>query len=502
MFSRQGRKPINLRRAIALLLMWVFLLPIPAVAGPNDTAWSETLGTFVSSSAAAIDNFGKVDGILTNVRSGSFIGFTGSKRRALSRKWNKWFEWVRGKGRAAGASVPYKFAPWALLTVDVSTSVIAPALEGDMKGAAAGVVNIGGASGAVSAGSALLGSVGSGVGAAVGSFFPVIGTAAGTMVGGAVGNIAGGFLAAAAYDIYAKQSVGDLVEGAIASLFDPRTEAIRAREAFLRRQTAVALQPYWDDLHMVSEDFDMNSVELLDLPPLLPTGPGADQPDQQVPVMIATSFDAVVVSTSFTLPDGSVFSSTGDDILSSTGSDDCVIFSFREGYFLHECEITGTTPSGDGSVRYNIFTTVMGKVRENHLDGWQLTYWRNFDVDTRMTDPGEYMRVFEVQRVSGEIGLDGWVRVHLEMVTHKVWDMETVEGERGYRAKTGKWKLRERVPNDTYVFTDMVLKIVGTEPEGTLRRPAVTADSIARRLARGFRIDPVFFQHGVRLPPF
>jgi hypothetical protein len=104
---------------------------------------------------------------------------------------------------------------------------------------------------------------------AIGSFIPVVGTAVGGMVGGAVGTVAGGYLSAIAYDKYVKDLVGGGVEAGIAAIFDTSnlTQAMMARDAFLREQGANDLKKAWDSLRLVSRDFNPAGIELV--------GPGA-----------------------------------------------------------------------------------------------------------------------------------------------------------------------------------------------------------------------------------
>ena len=109
---------------------------------------------------------------------------------------------------------------------------------------------------------------GTGVGMAVGSFIPGIGTAAGGIVGGAIGSVAGGYVSASAYDLYVKQKVLDAVEGGLAWVFDGDElgKAMQAREAHLRTVAALDLKPEWERFHMVSEGFGAAGIELVNPP--------------------------------------------------------------------------------------------------------------------------------------------------------------------------------------------------------------------------------------------
>jgi hypothetical protein len=291
--------PSQIRRSSPLssVALFVGLLSVgPAFAedGPADYSALDNLSLFLGSTHEAVQRFGDLGETLANVRKGDFAGVgTGSTRRGLARGWNEWFGSLRGASAATKQSLPVTIAPHAFLASEVTTSVIAPLTEWDVRGATAGVVNVAVSTTAVGGGVALFGAAGAGVGATLGSFVPVIGTAAGGIVGGAIGTVAGGFIAASGYEIYVKQLVSDAVEGGIASVLDvaPLTQAMRAREERLRLQAALDLKPEWEKLHMLSEDFDMSSVELVSPPTIFyqPGAPGADDvpPTPPEPVTLA-----------------------------------------------------------------------------------------------------------------------------------------------------------------------------------------------------------------------
>ena len=502
MFSGKKQKPANLRSVIAALL-WVSVLPVPAVAGPDDAARSEALGTFVSASGEAVSQFGEVGETLVNLQRGdfAFAPGTGSTKRALARRWNTALEPFRAASKATRTSLPYKAAPWLFLAADAPVSVLAPLMEGDMKGAAAGAVSIGGGTAATTIGSTLLGSVGTGVGGVVGSFFPVIGSAAGSMVGGAVGNIAGGFLASAGYEIYVKGSVVDAVEGAIASMFDPFTQAVLARQRYLRRSTDQLYQ-YWDKLHETSADFDIGSVELIPATEAWqPVRPAPDRPQQVVLVPVATSFDAIVAGMTTTMSDGAVYENTAGELAAQEVAPECKVTSFRDGYFFNECEWHEDYPYPENTVHIDGLSTMMGVVENNQIHGWWLFQSRNFDVNSKDRDEGEYLRSYTVAEITGRIGADGQINLSMQVVADQIWDMETVPKD-GYLSKTGTWLARDMVANTYPVQMESNLKIAGTDVEGSLMLPQITAEYIAGRLAEGFALDPVFFQHGARPPPY
>ncbi len=155
-------------------------------------------GRWIGASDAAIQEFGKAGGTLTNIVTGNFTGL--SKTIAIS---------------------------------DASATLGA-AWGGDVRGAVSGAAAIAVGGKVTAGGAALFGEVGSVAGGVVGSFFPVIGNIAGSVVGGAVGTAAGGFIAAFGYDKYIKDYVAQGVAG-IVSVFDtaPLDEAMQAKRAFL-----------------------------------------------------------------------------------------------------------------------------------------------------------------------------------------------------------------------------------------------------------------------------
>ncbi|MDP1730108.1 MAG: hypothetical protein Q8L54_02810, partial [Devosia sp.] len=227
----------------------------------------DTLSRFIGAGNEAVQQFGAAGETLVHIGGGTFAGAgTGSVKRGLARRWDAALEPWRQASRTTRDSLPYRLAPHALLVSDIATSLVAPALEGDMRGAVGNAVNMAVSPAVTGAGVSLFGAIGSGAGAAVGSFIPVVGTAAGAMVGGAIGTVAGGFIASFAYDKYVKELVGKGVEAGIAGVFDtdPLRQAMLARDAFLRGQAQGELRQAWEGLRMVSQDFDPGqSVELV-----------------------------------------------------------------------------------------------------------------------------------------------------------------------------------------------------------------------------------------------
>ncbi|MDP2409216.1 MAG: hypothetical protein Q8M26_02905 [Pseudolabrys sp.] len=239
------------------------LLPVsaqPALALDQDDL--DSLSRHGGATFEAFSKFGDIGETLTHVSSGKFEG-TGSQKRAMAGRFSRAMAPVRGASQATKNSLSYKVLPHAFMASDIVTSIIAPAIEGDYRGAMGSAVNIGAAPTLTGAGASVFGAIGTGIGATVGSFIPVVGTAGGAMVGGAIGTVAGGYICAAAYDIYVKEWVGKGVEGGIAGMFDvaPQQQAMRTRHEFLYAQAADDLKPHWDRLRAAG--FGSGGVELI-----------------------------------------------------------------------------------------------------------------------------------------------------------------------------------------------------------------------------------------------
>lgn len=269
-------------RVLAVVMPMALLL---ASAQPSMALDQETLDRIsrhLGATAEAVSKFGEIGETLTHIASGKFSG-TGSQKRDMARRVDDALDPWRKASASTKASLPYTVAPNAFLLSDFATSVFAPAMEGDYRGAMGGAANIAVAPTATGAGATLFGAIGTGIGATVGSFIPVVGTALGSMVGGAIGTVAGGYVSAAAYDIYVKDLVQKGVEGGIAAVFDvaPLQQAMMARDAFLREQGADDLKRAWADLNMVSKDFNPEGVELVwpgSTPYIVQTPPGGTTP--------------------------------------------------------------------------------------------------------------------------------------------------------------------------------------------------------------------------------
>jgi len=252
---------LRLRHVAGSLVLLVWLTS-PALALEQDDL--DSLSRHLGATAEAASKFGEVGETLTHISSGQFSG-TGSQKRAMARRVDAAMQPWRNASAATKGSLPYKVAPPAFMVSDVATGIVAPMMEGDVRGALGSAVNIGVAPTVTGAGASLFGAIGTGTGAVVGSFIPVVGTAVGSMVGGAVGTVAGGYISAFAYDKYIKDLVGKAVEGGIAGVLDdtPLHQAMMARDTFLREQAADDLKAAWQDLRMVSASFNPEGTELM-----------------------------------------------------------------------------------------------------------------------------------------------------------------------------------------------------------------------------------------------
>jgi hypothetical protein len=199
-------------------------------------------GRWLGASDAAVQEFGKAGGTLTNVVTGKF----------------------------AGLSTTISVADWA--------SPVGALSAGDIRGAVSGAVAIKTGAAATAGGAALLGEAGAVMGGVVGSFLPVIGNVAGTMVGGAIGTAAGGFICAYGYDKYVKDYVIKRVTGLV-SVFDtaPLDQAMQARRAFL-------LQTMSPEQQAQLQTFSPEEVQLIDFAAL----PYVVMPKQPAPQAPAT----------------------------------------------------------------------------------------------------------------------------------------------------------------------------------------------------------------------
>jgi hypothetical protein len=197
-------------------------------------------GRWLSASDAAVQEFGKAGGTLTNVVT----------------------------GKVSGLSTAIAATDWA--------SPVGALSAGDIRGAVSGAVAIKTGAVATAGAATLFGEIGAATGGVVGSFLPVIGNIAGTMVGGAIGTAAGGFIAAYGYDKYVKDYVIKRVTGLV-SVFDtaPLDQAMQARRAFL-------LQTMSPEQQAQLQSFSPQEVQLIDFA-ALPYVPVLKQPAPQTP---------------------------------------------------------------------------------------------------------------------------------------------------------------------------------------------------------------------------
>ena len=204
--------------------------PDVLTAGPNAGAAAQETrdiaGRWLGASDAAIQEFGKAGGSLTNIVTGKFAGLS----RAIA------------------------IADWS--------ATLGAAWGGDVRGAVSSAVAIKVGATVTSGGATLFGEIGAVAGGAVGSFFPVVGNFAGVMVGGAVGTAAGGFIAAFGYDKYVKDYVAKGVLAGIAAVIDPLPMAeMRAKMDALTLQ---AMSPEERALLEASATFGGGEVQLID----------------------------------------------------------------------------------------------------------------------------------------------------------------------------------------------------------------------------------------------
>jgi hypothetical protein len=197
-------------------------------------------GRWLGASDAAVQEFGKAGGTLTNVVT----------------------------GKVSGLSTAVSVADWA--------SPVGALSAGDIRNAVSGAVAIKTGAAATAGAAALFGEIGAATGGVIGSFLPVIGNVAGTMVGGAIGTAAGGFIVAYGYDKYVKDYVIKRVTGLV-SVFDttPLDQAMQARRAFL-------LQTMSPEQQSQLQSFSPEEVQLIDFA-ALPYVPVLKQPQSNAP---------------------------------------------------------------------------------------------------------------------------------------------------------------------------------------------------------------------------
>jgi hypothetical protein len=228
-----------------------------------DVSTIESLNSWVGFGTDVAGKVGELGAgeILRDVTRNDFVGSGGTRNRLKNLR-NAQIDAVRGLSERVRNSLPYKLAPQLLQASEILSTVVDPLLVGDGRGAVSGVVDLGATSALSSAGSAGGEWLGASIGGTVGSFVPVVGNAVGAMVGGAVGTFAGGYLAAAGYDSFLKQSVIKGVEAGIAAIIDPDPlmQMIAARQAALYRK----LPPEVAEMIATSQSFGGGEMQLQD----------------------------------------------------------------------------------------------------------------------------------------------------------------------------------------------------------------------------------------------
>lgn len=276
-------------RPVAGCLALVFWLSSPAHALDEDDL--ENLSRHGEASAEALVKFGNVGETLTHISSSKFggMGLTGSQRRDMSRRADAAMAPWRNASATAKGSLSYKVLPHAFTLADEGMAMLGSFAEGDLRGVTSTAVSVAVEPVAIGAFTA----IGTGAGAVVGSFVPVLGNALGGMVGGAIGTVAGGYISSYAYDKYVKDMVIRAAEGGFAAVFDtsPLQQAMQARQAFLHQNASPEVKAEWDRMNAVSRSFGGGEGQVLDWerlpyiiqhkPPLPPPSAAAPAPEQQ-----------------------------------------------------------------------------------------------------------------------------------------------------------------------------------------------------------------------------
>lgn len=498
-----------MRHALAILASSLVLAVSGAAQAEERIDFGASMQRAVESSlagsASAFDAFGGLaeTPFMENLRRGTLGGVEGK----MVRRADKAMAPFRRAVRTTSKSFTFKATPWLTMVADSLPAVVAPILEGDKTGAAAGAAAVLSGNLAASGGAALFGAAGTVAGAAVGSYFPVVGTALGQTVGGAVGRVAGGFIAASAYEMLVKDHVTQGVEGAILSLFDPRPAQIRAREDMLRRQAAQDLKPIWEMYHHVSKGFGLDSIELMPLPTILyrpqppAETPGA-APAPPIPeslVMVA-SFDAELVSGTWEHAGGATGAWDAGDNVDADLSPDCRIFSVRGGYFYHSCPYESDHAFEKSTVHIDSNSIMIGRVTGNQITGVFFHWARNFYVNSSDRDNGEYMRVARSGEIAGQVNPDGTIHLVQSYRFQQVWDRPMKHRDGAFRFTSDSFVPRESDAASQILRTTAVYRVTGTGQDGTLTRPGLTADHVRSRIGQDIDLPPVFFQHGVQPP--
>jgi hypothetical protein len=345
----------------------------------------ENLSRHGEASAEAFVRFGNVGETLTRISSSKFggIGLTGSQRREMSRRVEAAMQPWRDASAAAKGGLSYKVLPHAFTLADEGMAMIGQLAELDLRGATGTAVSVAVEPATVGTFTA----IGTGAGAMLGSFVPVVGNALGGVVGGAVGTVVGGYISAYAYDKYVKELVARAVEGGVAAVFDtsPLQQAMQARQAFLHRNAPPEVKAEWDRMNAVSRSFGGGEGQVLDwerLPYVIERKPAEPPPSATSP----TPEQQAALTTGNVLAGVRKFK-IGDEV-----------WEIRDGFAAYRVE------RNQGDVRQ--VETAHGSVSINLIKG---TITRHYEVSGirgcqsifRETIP--FVFAFSAENVSGEL---------------------------------------------------------------------------------------------------
>lgn len=222
----------------------------------------ETLGGLLGLGNTAIQGFGEAGETLKNFAKDDFVGAgTGSLKRGLARGWNEALQPLKDAAQSVRERLSFKIADKAFQVADWAPPLGALS-GGDVRGSVSGATQVLVGGTATGTGAAFFGAVGTGAGAVVGSFFPVVGNLVGAEIGGAIGTVAGGLISSYGYDKYLKDYVGAGVEGGFAAVFDvdPLKQSMQARQVFLHQN----LSPEVADQLKTSLSFGGGEAQVLD----------------------------------------------------------------------------------------------------------------------------------------------------------------------------------------------------------------------------------------------
>lgn len=492
---------IRFRAALFATATVLLALATPGLAEEataESSGFQQVVGTTASATTGAFNTFSKLE--FSRVKPGGFTGLSPAGGKMMAKEWNRFRTSTRRAASRVGGSGALTFGGAAFMIADVMVDVVARAAGGDFQGATAGA-------GAFAAGTALVegasyvsGLAGSALGASLGLAVPVIGPAVGECIGGAVGKVAGGFIAATAYDLLMKDTVTGGIEGALALLWDTRTQLVRDIEARLRRQAGLDMQPIYESYHRSSGEFGLRSVELYGLPTVVyrPRPPSAEgTPEDTPPELVAlTSFDAVMVSATVEMADGSTLEFTLEEMNTIGAPLECYILSVRDGTFGTTCDHAYDYPEDNGFTHGETYFKALGVFDGVRFAGTSIDWSRYFNVGKDHMSDGEVSRHVNVGDVTGEVFPDGRVIIVEELIDRRSasveWDFSQ---KNGYAINTGEFS--------TYGDDNPVLRTISTfqidaaSYDGVLLLPNLTATDIDRM---EFELPPVFFQHGVSPP--